>query len=89
MHYVLQGYYDIRNPGGEDPRLPWLCRTIDWRGQAEQMLLSDRVVRTLRRAGKQVLDLGCNAGQITRAVAAEGAKLALGVAWMHQLVKRI
>ncbi|CAE7866296.1 CYP65 [Symbiodinium microadriaticum] len=60
VHYVLQGYYDIRNPGGEDPRLPWLCRTIDWRG-------------------KQVLDLGCNAGQITRAVAAEGAKLALGV----------
>ena len=33
VQYVLQGYYDIRNPGGEDPRLPWLCRTIDWRGQ--------------------------------------------------------
>jgi len=56
----FKGYYDIRNPGGEDPRLPWLCRTIDWRG-------------------KRVLDLGCNAGQITWAVAAEGAKLTLGV----------
>eukprot|EP00439_Symbiodinium_sp_Y106_P058645 s3472_g8.t1 len=60
VQYVLQGCYDIRNPGGEDPRLPWLCRTIDWRG-------------------KRVLDLGCNAGQIKWAVAAEGAKLTLGV----------
>ena len=53
------------------------------------MLLRARAVLTLRCAGKRVLDLGCNAGQITWAVAAEGAKLTLGVPWMHQLVKRI
>ncbi|CAE7766577.1 Mepce, partial [Symbiodinium pilosum] len=53
-------YYGIRNPGGEDPRLPWLRETVCWEG-------------------KCVLDLGCNSGHITRAIVAEGAKLALGV----------
>ena len=34
-------------------------------------------------AGKCVLDLGCNSGHITRAIVAEGAKLALGVSTTH------
>ena len=27
-----QDYYGIRNPGGEDPRLPWLRETVCWEG---------------------------------------------------------